>query len=172
MSWTLYKMDGELKDSDLALRKTYLKTGDFKIMPEFSGRKVYTHKYGCDCYEVDGGFIVVEPIIGLGGGMGFFEDKAARVLWLKSDGAEKVLYRAADHWEALKPTGLLGQEIKNREMKLKEAGEEIVCPRWVSQTLLERAIQSWVPAYFTGSTTSTMAWPSSLVFLPTEHSNT
>ncbi len=125
ISWTVYDTDGELKESDLQLRRVYLKKGRFALLPSFSGRRLYTNKYHGACYEVDGGFIVIEPVIDLGGGAGFFADKVARVLWLKSDGTETILYRASDHWKDLKPPGLLMTDVRSREVKLREAGDHL-----------------------------------------------
>ncbi len=125
VSWTLYTTEGEAKDSDFGLRRAYVKAGSLAILPTFSGRKIFTNKYSGTCYAVDGGFIVVEPIISLLGGVGFFADKAAQVLWLKPDGTETVLYRAIDHWEALKPPELPESQVKKRTMKLKEAGDRV-----------------------------------------------
>lgn len=134
VSWTLYKTRGASNNSDLKQRRAYLKAGNFSVMPDFPGRSVYTLKYPAinerndsgACYEVDGGFIVAEPIICLLGGVGFFADKTARVLWVGPDGTEKVLYRAADHWEALRPPGLSEIDVKNRKMKLKTAGDHLL----------------------------------------------
>ncbi|HKS35879.1 MAG TPA: hypothetical protein VJW76_01730 [Verrucomicrobiae bacterium] len=78
------------------------------------------------CYEVDDGSIVVEPIINLMGGLGFFADKAARVLFVYTNGTEKVLYRAAEHWSSLKPPGLLESQIRARSSKLTEARERVL----------------------------------------------
>jgi hypothetical protein len=125
-SWTLYDMNGESKDSDFATRRAYIKKGNFNVIPHFSGQNVYTHKYRGLSFELDRGFIMVEPIIDVGGGDGFFADKAARVLWLKPDGTETVLYRAADHWKALKPPGLAESVVKGRQAKLIEVGEHVV----------------------------------------------
>jgi hypothetical protein len=131
---TLYDTYGDLKDGDLEQRRAYLKAGKFAVMPNFPGRSIYTRKYPAvcrsndsgACYELDGGFIVVEPIIVLLGGYGFFADKAARVLWLKPDGTETVLYRAADHWRDLKPPQLPENEVKKRQMKLKQVGDNLL----------------------------------------------
>lgn len=126
VAWTLYSTDGESKESDLERRRAYLKAANFKVMPEFSGKKIYTHKYRGTSYELDDGFIVVEPIIDLLGGRGFFADKTARVLWLNHDGQEKVLYRAADHWGALKPPGLPDNEVQKRIVRLKNAASRLL----------------------------------------------
>jgi hypothetical protein len=133
-AWTLYDTYGDPKYNDLEQRRAYLKAGNFAVIPNFPGRSIYTQKYPAicwsndsgACYEVDGGFIVVEPIIDLGGGCGFFADKAARVLWLKPDGTETVLYRAADHWKDLKPPLLPENQVKNRQIKLKQAGDHVL----------------------------------------------
>jgi hypothetical protein len=37
VSWTLYVTEGDLKQSDLEQRRSYLKAGHFMVMPKFSG---------------------------------------------------------------------------------------------------------------------------------------
>jgi len=112
VSWTLYATEGDLRDADLEQRRTYVRKANFAVLPKLSGRTVYTHKYRGKCYELDGEFIVIEPIITLMGGSGYFADKAARVLLATPDGKEQVLYRAGEHWKALKPTGLADEEVQ------------------------------------------------------------
>jgi hypothetical protein len=117
-----------LSELDRQQRKAFVQKGEFAILPNFSGKQVYTSKYRGTCYELDDGFIVVEPIITLMGGAGYFANKTARVLIAKPDGTEQVLYRAAEHWGALKPPGLTDSEVERRTTAVKlasRAGGEI-----------------------------------------------
>jgi hypothetical protein len=125
VSDTLYMVDGTTSEVDKSHLKAFLDAGKFRVIPSLAGRKVYTHKYDGVCYELDGGFVVIEPIIQLMGANGFFADKAARVLWLKPDQTETVLYRASDHWNDLKPPGLTQSEVESRSSKLTKAGNQL-----------------------------------------------
>lgn len=115
------------KGPDPKPRREYLEKGQFAVLPRFDGPRVWTHKYHRGAgYEVDGRFLVVEPILDLLGARGYFEDKAARVLLVKADGSEEVLYRAADQWGRLRPPGLSFEEVRRRRTRLREVGESLV----------------------------------------------
>ncbi|MFM8360927.1 MAG: hypothetical protein ACKOET_20435 [Verrucomicrobiota bacterium] len=114
------------KGPDLKPRREYLEKAQFAVLPRWAGPRVWTHKYRGTCYEVDGRFVVVEPILDLLGARGYFEDKAARVLLVKADGSEELLYRAADQWGRLRPPGLSFEEVRRRRTRLREVGEGLV----------------------------------------------
>ena len=123
----VYSTEGGLTKADREQRSAYMKKADFAILPQFSrDGSARTDKYRGICYEVDGGFVVVEPIIDLMGGIGYFADKAARVSFVDKNGIEKVLYRAADHWKSLKPPGLTWREVQSRQARLAAAGGRAV----------------------------------------------
>jgi hypothetical protein len=122
---TTYSAEGELTESDIAARATYLANQDFAVVPTLSGRRVYTRKYAGTCYEVDGNFIVIEPIIRLMAGQGYFADKAARVLRVDRQGIETVLYVAAEHWDQLRPPGVSEEQVRSRSAKLTEAQQSV-----------------------------------------------
>lgn len=122
----LYWTGDEAKAIDVEARRAYLKGGKFAVLPKFGGTFVRTSRYDGLCYEVDGQFIVVEPIIPLMGGTGCFADKAARVLLIGPDGSERVLYRAADHWAELRPPGVSEGEVILRTTLLKAAGVHLL----------------------------------------------
>lgn len=111
---------------DLKPRQEYLKKGDFSVLPRFVGPMIRTQKYRGSCYEVDGQFLVLEPVIEVLGGTGYFADKTARALLVKADGTEEVLYRAADNWGLLRPPGLTAEEVRRRRTRLREAGEGFI----------------------------------------------
>lgn len=105
-------------------RRTFLKAGNYAIVPRFAGPAIRTLKYHGYCYEVDGQYLVIEPIIEPG--TGHFANKAARVLLVSADGAEKTLYRAIDHWNDLRPPNVSRSAAKRREEELKRLGMRVV----------------------------------------------
>lgn len=126
VSATFYALRDTPNTKEIKERTDFLKKGEFANIPNFSGRGVYTHKYRGTCYGVNGSFIVVEPIITLGGECGYFTNKTARLSLIDSNGTEKVLYRAAEHWQDLKPPGLSDSEVQRRSQKLLEMGTNII----------------------------------------------
>jgi hypothetical protein len=122
---TEYRTEGQLNAADLAARKAYLARKSFAVLPTLPGRTVYTAKYSGTCYELDGEFIVIEPIIFLLGGQGYFADKVARVLLVDRVGRENVLYLAADNWSQLRPPGVSEKQVQTRRAKLAEAREAV-----------------------------------------------
>jgi hypothetical protein len=105
-------------------RRTFLKAGNYAIVSRFTGPAIRTLKYDGYCYEVDGQYLVIEPIIGPG--TGHFANKAARVLLLSPDGTEKTLYRAIDHWNDLRPPELSRSAATRREGELRRLGTRAI----------------------------------------------
>ena len=104
--------------TDPESRRAYLRKASYRVLPTFGGESVRTGLYDGLCYEVDGQYIVIEPITPLAGASGFFADKAARVLLVQSDGSERLLYRACDHWQELRPPSLSVAESQHRVSEL------------------------------------------------------
>jgi hypothetical protein len=88
------------------------------------GGVIRTRKYHGSCYEVDGQYLVIEPIVGQG--MGHFSRKTARVLLVGADGVEKTLYRASDHWRHVKPPNVSETAVIQREAALRRLGTRAI----------------------------------------------
>jgi len=116
----------ERADADLARCREFLQAGNFITLPSppFDTTSVRTARYEGICYEVDGRYLMIEPI--LYHNSGFFLDKAARVLLVNERGEETVLYRAIDHWEALRPPGVTIEQARERENKLRQLGNSAI----------------------------------------------
>ncbi len=114
VSWCTYATLGGDPDQEVEQRRSYLRSRQFHRLPNFQGQSVYTHKYSGMCYKVNDSFIVVEPIITLLGGLGWFANFAARVLLLTPDGREECLYSAMDNWPNLRPPQLTVHIISER----------------------------------------------------------
>jgi|GEM_PF-4178570 len=115
VAWGIYETFGDgLDQHQVKQRRNYLSARNFQWLPPFHGQSIYTHKYKGTCYQVDGAFIVIEPIITLGGGSGWFTNLTARVLLVKPDGSEECLYRAIDNWQNLKPPQLKERRLEER----------------------------------------------------------
>lgn len=115
-SWHFFQTPGKpVSARELKERRSFLQKKDFKTLPQFAGESIYTAKYPAICYEMDGKFLVIEPIIwlGAGAGTGFYANKIARVMLVDTHGAEQVLYRASDHWDELRPPSV--DKTKSRE---------------------------------------------------------
>ena len=79
-----------------------------------------------NCYKVDSSFIVIQPLIALMGGSGFYSDKAAKVTLIDSKGQAKVLYRAIDNWHELKPPRLDWKQVETRTNNLRSLGTDAI----------------------------------------------
>ena len=125
VSRSLYWTDGKPGEDYSAARRRYLQERRFATLPPFGGNGIRTARYRGLCYEVDGQFLVLEPIIGLLGGNGFFADKTASMLLVHPDGQEETLYRAADHWADLRPPGLSPAVVARRTATVRRLGEKL-----------------------------------------------
>ncbi|QDT21032.1 hypothetical protein HG66A1_28250 [Gimesia chilikensis] len=117
-----YTWGGKLAPEHLAERKKYLTTRSFTVLPQFAGPAFDSAGFEGKCYQVDDGYLVVEPVLYLIGRSGHYKDKAAQVVHVHNDGTQEVLYRAFDHWQKLKPPELSDALIQQRMRKLHTLG--------------------------------------------------
>jgi hypothetical protein len=129
LEWCLYTRIGTPNSADLLQRMQFLSNTNYIEIPQLSGPNIYTYKYSGTCYEVEGGFLVMEPIITMGGGIGCFTNKTARLLFVKPDGSEQVIYRAADHWQVLRPAGITALEAERRTSIVRQLGKRLIGKR-------------------------------------------
>jgi hypothetical protein len=112
----------ELSAAQAETRRKYLSARNFAVLPQFDGPWIRASGQQGRCYPVDDSFIIIEEIIYLMGGQGFFADKAALVVLRDKCGVETVLYRAFDHWASLRPPRLTLEEASARTTRLRDAG--------------------------------------------------
>jgi hypothetical protein len=120
----LYSTHGTATAAQVKARREFLQSGAYADTPHSMGGVIRTRKYDGSCYEVDGQYLVIEPIVEQG--MGHFARKTARVLLVGADGAEKTLYRASDHWRHLKPPNVSETAVIQREAALRRLGTRAI----------------------------------------------
>lgn len=119
-----YAWGGELLPEHIKARKEYLKRREFAEQCGFEGPVVRTWKSRGLCYQVEEGYIEIEPILNPMGQTGFFMDKPALVTLVAMDGSKTVLYRAADHWADLRPPNVSMAEVERRTALLRGLGDK------------------------------------------------
>ncbi len=118
-----FSFGGEITEPQLIRRRLYLAGHDFAVLPNFDGPAIRTSGESGICYPIEHFYIVVEPIVQLMGGMGFFTDKAAMVsVFDCSTGKRTVVYRAIEHWDSLRPPQLSKADADARLVKLRTLG--------------------------------------------------
>ncbi len=121
--YEVQKGSGHLNNDE---RSLYLKRKDFFKLPQFGGSFVSTRKYKGQCFKIDDGYLVVEPMMYLLGSGGYFVDKIGVARWIGSDHKETIVYRASDHWDRLRPPDVSESDVKSRETRLLAAGDRSI----------------------------------------------
>jgi hypothetical protein len=121
-----FTFGGVLTEQQSMRRRAYLTGHDFTIVPVFEGSAIRTSGESGICYPIDGRYVIVEPIVSLMGGIGFFTEKAAKVtVFERTTGKRTILYRAIDHWESLRPPQLVKVDSDTRLIKLRALGQDL-----------------------------------------------
>ena len=127
VSQSLYSSwGGNLTADHTKERQAYLEKGNYLVLPRFKGPQIRTFRYDGICYELRDGFLVVEPIIQLMGGSGYFHDKTAKITQIDSAGNPKILYQASSDWKKLKPPKIQSEQIELRTNKLYRLGKDCI----------------------------------------------
>ncbi|MGB0580212.1 MAG: hypothetical protein ACPGVU_10970 [Limisphaerales bacterium] len=120
-----YTSEPVLTPQHLQARKAFLTQTNFTKLPKFGGPFVNTALHPGNCYVLEDGYLIVEPIVTMMGGFGYFADKTSRLTRINSKGNRQILYRAFDHWPSLKPPGLSWATIRTRSLQARFLGERV-----------------------------------------------
>lgn len=103
---------------DIDRREAWLSAGSFAQLPDFGGPCIRTARHVGACYQLSSGYLEIQPIITLLGGSGPFADKTSAVIRHAPGRPPEVLYRAIDHWRALRPSNLTPEAANERVARL------------------------------------------------------
>ncbi|MGD0113629.1 MAG: hypothetical protein ABSD48_17360, partial [Armatimonadota bacterium] len=89
---------------------------------ESHGAVIGTYSIEGDTFIIRGGYVTIEPLCVLAGAKGRLANRIAKVTVCRS-GRPKVIYRAWDEWQSLRPSGLTEVALDQRISTLRKLGQ-------------------------------------------------